>query len=239
MEKVAVQFKKPGQKFFDRMTVAEAKKYYEAGEFPPGSMGPKILAAIEFIEETGNEVIITLPERMMEAVRGKDGNKNREIGKVRPRLRLSFERVLALTEADSIYRHTRPTVTCVCKKERCMEVLEAIRTRRSIRKFKDQDVPDDLIDQILTAGIWAPSGMDNQPWRFAVIRDKQIKSEIGKLTIHTDIINAAPVIIPVFLDHHVTFDADQGCADHGSVHAEHVAGAPQFGAGGHMGRADP
>ena len=75
VEKVAVQFKKPGQKFFDRMTVAEAKKYYEAGEFPAGSMGPKIMAAIEFVEETGNEVIITLPERMMDGVQGKTGTR--------------------------------------------------------------------------------------------------------------------------------------------------------------------
>ena len=75
VEKVAVQFKKPGQRFFDRMTVAEAKKYYDAGEFPPGSMGPKILASIEFIEETGKDVIITLPETMMEAVKGKAGTR--------------------------------------------------------------------------------------------------------------------------------------------------------------------
>ena len=87
-----------------------------------------------------------------------------------------------------------------------MEVLEAIRTRRSIRKFKDKDIPDDLIEKVLEAGIWAPSGMDNQPWRFAVIRDKKKKSEIAKLTIHTDIVEAAPVIIPIFLDHNVTFD---------------------------------
>ncbi len=89
-----------------------------------------------------------------------------------------------------------------------MEVFEAIRTRRSIRKFKKQDVPDEVIDKILTAGIWAPSGMDNQPWRFAVLRDKQIKSEIAKQTIHTDIIENASVIIPVFLDHNVTFDVE-------------------------------
>ena len=75
VERVAVQFKKPGQKYFDRMTVAEARKYYAAGEFPPGSMGPKVLAAIEFVEETGKEVIITLPERMMEAVQGKTGTR--------------------------------------------------------------------------------------------------------------------------------------------------------------------
>jgi nitroreductase len=87
-----------------------------------------------------------------------------------------------------------------------MDVLEAIRTRRSIRKFKDQNVPDDAVEKILTAGIWAPSGMDNQPWRFAVIRDKKLKSQIGKLTIHTKILEQAPVIIPVFFDHGVGFD---------------------------------
>jgi carbamate kinase len=75
VEKVAIQFKKPGQKFFDRMTVDEARKYYDAKEFPPGSMGPKILAAIEFIEETGKEVIITLPEKMVEALEGKTGTR--------------------------------------------------------------------------------------------------------------------------------------------------------------------
>lgn len=88
-----------------------------------------------------------------------------------------------------------------------MEVLQAIRTRRSIRKFKDQDVPDGLIDKILTAGTWAPSGMNNQPWRFAVIKDRKLKSEIAKQTKHARILEDAPVIIPVFLDHNVTYDA--------------------------------
>ena len=91
--------------------------------------------------------------------------------------------------------------------EECLvEVLEAIRTRRSIRKYKDQDVADDLIDQILTAGTWAPSGMDNQPWRFAVIRDKKLKSDIAKLAEQTKMVEDAPVIIPVFFDHNAGYD---------------------------------
>jgi len=68
------------------------------------------------------------------------------------------------------------------------------------------EIPEEIIDQILTAGIWAPSGMDNQPWRFAVIRDKELKSEIAKLTKHKAILENAPVIIPVFIDHNVTYD---------------------------------
>ena len=57
--KVFINFNKPDQKAIDHLTVAEARKYYEAGEFPAGSMGPKILAAIEFVENSGNEAIIT------------------------------------------------------------------------------------------------------------------------------------------------------------------------------------
>jgi carbamate kinase len=73
VEKVAVHFNKPDEKYLDRMTVVEARKYYEDGEFPAGSMGPKILAAVEFVEETGNDVIITSPEKMMDAINGKTG----------------------------------------------------------------------------------------------------------------------------------------------------------------------
>lgn len=91
-----------------------------------------------------------------------------------------------------------------------MQVLKTIRTRRSIRKFKNQDVPDYLIDQILTAGIWAPYGR-NQIWRFAVIKDRRLKSDIAKLTVYSKIIENAPVIIPVFFDrlrtYHNTKDA--------------------------------
>ncbi|MBA4405767.1 carbamate kinase [bacterium] len=57
--KVSINFNKPDQKALDHLTVAEARKYLDAGEFPAGSMGPKILAAIEFVEASGKEAIIT------------------------------------------------------------------------------------------------------------------------------------------------------------------------------------
>jgi carbamate kinase len=75
VEKVAVNFKKANEKVIDCMTVFEARKYYEDGEFPDGSMGQKILAAIDFIEDTGNEVIITLPEKAFDAIDGKTGTR--------------------------------------------------------------------------------------------------------------------------------------------------------------------
>lgn len=71
VEKVATGYGRPDQRDLDHMTVAEAREYLAQGEFPEGSMGPKIEAAIEFLEGGGEEVIITRPELLSEAVRGK------------------------------------------------------------------------------------------------------------------------------------------------------------------------
>lgn len=73
VDKVAVDFKKPTQRELDKLTVAEAKKYLAEGQFPAGSMGPKIEAAIDFIEHGGKEVIITQPFLLEEAIAGKNG----------------------------------------------------------------------------------------------------------------------------------------------------------------------
>jgi carbamate kinase len=62
--KVFINFNKPDQKPLDNITVEEARRYYEAGEFAAGSMGPKFLAAIEFAESTGKEAIITSEEEI-------------------------------------------------------------------------------------------------------------------------------------------------------------------------------
>jgi carbamate kinase len=73
IEQVALNFKKPGERFLDRITVAEARKYLAEGHFAPGSMAPKIQAAIEFTEATSKPTLITLPETMMQALAGKTG----------------------------------------------------------------------------------------------------------------------------------------------------------------------
>lgn len=51
-----------------------------------------------------------------------------------------------------------------------MNTLQAIATRRSIRRFKDSPLPDEVLQSILAAGIQAPSGMNRQPWRFIVVK---------------------------------------------------------------------
>lgn len=73
VEKVAINYGKEDQKDLDRLTVAEAKEYLAQGHFPPGSMGPKIEAAINFLEKGGKEVVISSIEEGYEAVIGDAG----------------------------------------------------------------------------------------------------------------------------------------------------------------------
>jgi len=81
-----------------------------------------------------------------------------------------------------------------------LDILEILRSRRSIRKFQDRPVEEEIVEKILEAGRWAPSGMNNQPWRFAVVTDTKTKEEIAKLTIYSRIVSSARLLIPVFLD---------------------------------------
>ncbi len=62
--KVALDFGKPSQRWVDRMTVTEATKHMADGQFPAGSMGPKIESALNFIKSGGHEVLITSPEAL-------------------------------------------------------------------------------------------------------------------------------------------------------------------------------
>lgn len=81
-----------------------------------------------------------------------------------------------------------------------MDIIDIIKTRRSVRKFTTGTVPEELIEKILEAGRWAPSGLNNQPWSFAVIKDSGLKEEISKLTRYGNTVLGAQVLIAVFLD---------------------------------------
>lgn len=87
-----------------------------------------------------------------------------------------------------------------------METFELIRTRRSIRKFTDEQVPDEVIHKIIEAGTWAPSGLNNQPWKFAMIRDEGLKKKIAGLTHYSRIVLSADALIAVFLDKSLGYD---------------------------------
>ncbi len=75
VEKVCVRFGQPDQEALDRLTVDEAERLLAAGEFPRGSMGPKIEAAISFLAGGGQEAIITSTEHILGALAGKQGTR--------------------------------------------------------------------------------------------------------------------------------------------------------------------
>jgi carbamate kinase len=71
--RVAVNYGKPDQRFLERMTVDEAKRYAAEGHFGSGSMEPKVNAAVQFVEATGRPSLITDTEHLSNAVRGRAG----------------------------------------------------------------------------------------------------------------------------------------------------------------------
>lgn len=75
VEKVALNYKKPNQVEVAQLTVEEARRHLADGQFPDGSMGPKIKAAIQFLEKGGDEVIITSPEALGRAIEGSTGTR--------------------------------------------------------------------------------------------------------------------------------------------------------------------
>lgn len=75
VDKVAINFNTPEEKTFDELHIDEAMAYFHQGHFPAGSMGPKVKAAVDFLENGGKEVIITSIQKVGEALEGKNGTR--------------------------------------------------------------------------------------------------------------------------------------------------------------------
>jgi carbamate kinase len=75
VDQVALNYGQPGQRWLDKMTLAEAERYLAEDHFAPGSMGPKIRAIIKFLEEGGKEALITSPENIEHALAGETGTR--------------------------------------------------------------------------------------------------------------------------------------------------------------------
>ena len=75
VDRVSVRFGKPDQRDLSAATASELERFLGEGHFPPGSMGPKIQAAIEFVRGGGCSVSITSPEKIREALEGRAGTR--------------------------------------------------------------------------------------------------------------------------------------------------------------------
>ncbi|MEW6221211.1 MAG: nitroreductase family protein [Thermodesulfobacteriota bacterium] len=85
-------------------------------------------------------------------------------------------------------------------------VIEAIHRRRSIREFTAEPVARETLLKIIEAGIWAPSGLNNQPWRFVTVLDPAVKEALAGQTRYGHIVRAAAALIAVYLDQEAMYD---------------------------------
>lgn len=81
-----------------------------------------------------------------------------------------------------------------------MDVLKAIKERRSIRAFKSDEVSPEIVDKLLDAAIWAPSAGNIQPWEFVIVRDEEIKRKLAEAASNQEFIEEAPIVIVVCAD---------------------------------------
>jgi nitroreductase len=86
-----------------------------------------------------------------------------------------------------------------------VELIEGLLTRRSVRQFAPRPVSREQVLEILRAGSWAPSGLNNQPWRFAIVFDAAVRGRLAGLTRYGRILEEAPVCLPVFFDREVGY----------------------------------
>jgi nitroreductase len=81
-----------------------------------------------------------------------------------------------------------------------LDVLEAIKGRRSIRAFKNQDVPAEIVEELVDAARWAPSAGNIQPWEFIIVQKPRIKRRLVEVALGQTFIEEAPVVIVVCVD---------------------------------------
>ncbi len=97
-----------------------------------------------------------------------------------------------------------------------MELLEGIFSRRSVREFTGEPVTIEELHSIVEAGTWAPSGLNNQPWRFALVTDQEVKEKMAPLTKYARIIRESAALIVTFVDKEAMYNETK---DHQSIGA--------------------
>ena len=110
-------------------------------------------------------------------------------------------------------------------------VQDAIRNRRSIREFTDQPVETALLRRIVEAGVWAPSGLNNQPWRFVLVQDRQTREKLAAQTTYSHVILGAPALIVVLLDLQAVYNAVKDQQSAGACIQNMLLAAEELGLG--------
>lgn len=93
-----------------------------------------------------------------------------------------------------------------------MEVFECIRSRRTVREFKPDPVPETIVRAILQAARWAPSSSNSQPLHFIVIEDRKMLAQLGEVATQGPFIAAAPMAIAIVMENAFRPQLDAGRA---------------------------
>ena len=78
-----------------------------------------------------------------------------------------------------------------------MEVFKAIKGRRSIRAFKEQNVSEETIKKLIESATWAPSAGNIQPWEFIIVKERETKRRLSEAALNQEFLEEAPVLIIV------------------------------------------
>jgi nitroreductase len=112
-----------------------------------------------------------------------------------------------------------------------MDLLEGLRTRRSIRTYTDQPVTREELHEIIWLGTMAPSGRNNQPWRFVTIQSKETLQKLSHLTAYSHIVGRAAACIAVFIDKNAMYHEVKDHQSMGACHQNMLLAAHAMGLG--------
>lgn len=110
-----------------------------------------------------------------------------------------------------------------------MELLEALRTRRSVRRFRPDPVPEKAVEALLDAARRAPSGLNNQPWRFHIVRSRPALEALAGFTRYGHVLRSAQAAVAVLLDTEASYHREKdlqgiGAAIQNLLLAAHAGG---------------
>ena len=93
-----------------------------------------------------------------------------------------------------------------------MTVYDNVRERMTIREFRPDPVPEPVVTKLLQAGRWAPSSRNQQPWRFIVVRDRDVLVRLGGIATSGPFLADAPLAIAILMEGADAPDLDAGRA---------------------------
>jgi nitroreductase len=111
-------------------------------------------------------------------------------------------------------------------------IIDAIIHRKSIRSFRSDPVPKEVILKILECGRWTPSGLNHQPWHIYIVQDHSTKEALAKCTTYSHIVRNAPCILVIYLDQTKDYSYVKNVQSIGALFENLLLGIHALGLGG-------